>query len=257
MSWKVIAAKVTGTLHQERSMPSQDHCSYRSQGSFLAIAVADGAGYAASAGEGSKTAAGHYANAMMQWNQKYGGNPNRNGAAALDRACAEAFKEAAQAVTRRCDELKQPLAELATTLVTTTVNQHGASVRQTGDGGIIVIHRSGNLTIPTPPQKGHLANETRFITQEGEPTRGVGATLDPGDIDAIMLFTDGMERLLLDRDGNPHDASAGHLMRWAMQQRKTETASKELEAYLSSSDMVDLILDDAAVCIAVPYSETQ
>ena len=238
-------------------MASEDHCSYRTQGDFLAIAVADGAGYAAAAGEGSKTAAGYYANAMMQWNQKYGGNPNRNGATALDRACAEAFQEAAQAVARRCDELKQPLTELATTLVTTTVNQNGAFVRQTGDGGVIVIHRSGNLTIPTPPQKGRLANETRFITQDGEPSRGIGAALDPVDIDAIMLFTDGMERLLLNRDGNPHDASAGHLMRWAIQQHKTETASKELEAYLSSNDMADLILDDAAVCIAVPYSETR
>lgn len=257
MSWKVITAKVTGMLHREQNLPSQDHCSYRSQGNFLAIAVADGAGYAAASGEGSKAAAAAYANSMMQWHHKYGRNPNQNGDTALHRACAEAFKEAAQTVTSRCSELKQPLTELATTLVTVAVNEHGACVRQTGDGGVIVIHRAGDLTIPTPPQKGPLANETRFITQEGEPSRGVGATLNPSDIAAMMLFTDGMERVLLDRDGNPHDASAGHLIRWAMQQNEAVQASEELESYLSSNDMAELILDDAAICIAVPSHGTR
>lgn len=253
MPWKAISAKIPGIIHPE----SQDHfsCRIAQDSSLLTAAMADGCGSAHLAAEGSRLAASTFAEHIAAW---YGNDANRNAIhteKALRQICADAFAESARAVMQRAKQLQNAAEDLATTLVTATVNRESICVRQTGDGAVVAMNHDETMSVVLTPDRGPLANQTKFITMNRVPAEGREAVLRARDIAAAMVFTDGLERILLDAHGKPHPSSAGQLLLWGLQHHKLDDARRELQEFLERQKAQGNIIDDAAISIIVPATE--
>lgn len=253
--WITIGASVAGTRHRTRGEPKQDSMRVNQADDHLAIAAADGAGSAPRSATGADLATRRFSSSMKQWKERL---PGMEGVTAgqLEAAVAEAFRNAAEQIMRTAQSERREPRDYHTTLVALACINRYAAIRQTGDGGVIAIDRSGEPRLVSAPQRGQYVNETRFITMPGDSAAGRGVNIETVGLDALVLFTDGAESLLLNQQGQPHRKSVAGIvkwaMRWAIEERDPAKANDGLAEYLASDEVARKTDDDLTVCIAIP-----
>lgn len=255
LRWVTVGASVPGSRHRLLEEDKQDAMRVNLADDHLAIAAADGAGSAPRSAQGADVAASQFSSAMRRWKDT---RPMTEKVShqQVSQAVADAFANAAEQVKRTAQSQRRELRDYHTTLVALAcAGDHGA-VRHTGDGGVITLDRLGRLHLVSPPQRGQYVNETRFITMPGAPAQGQPAELEVANLAALVIFTDGMETLLLDREQRPSCRSAGSLIRWAQrwvtEERDPQQAADGLREYLLSDEIARKTDDDLTVCIAIP-----
>ena len=125
---------------------------------------------------------------------------------------------------------------------------------QIGDGAIVVSRRQGlgEYDWVFWPQHGEFANTTNFVTQR-DAAHALEIEIRHGPIEEVALFTDGIQRLVLDLGAKTaHAPFFRPLFRWLAATKPPETGetSPALVQYLASKQVCDRTDDDKTLILA-------
>jgi hypothetical protein len=195
-AWVWAAARVAGTSHLKEGMPCQDSFACRVwQGRdgppVLVAALADGAGSAERADVGSALATSLFVDIVCETFD--------DGASLENRAetLRYAIGEARLAVQLKAGHDGRIADDYASTFVAAILSPACAVVGQIGDGAAVISDGSNGWRPVHWPDHGEYANTTSFLTQaDALNTLRVASYQAP--IKRIALFSDGLERLVLD-----------------------------------------------------------
>jgi hypothetical protein len=147
--------------------------------------------------------------------------------------------------------------EFACTLLGAVVGQDRAAFFQIGDGAIVVSHRAepDDYGWVFWPQHGEFANQTNFVTQDNA-LEILEFELEERCVDEIAMFTDGIERLVLDLQQKTAPAPFFRtLFGWLAKTEQAAVggeipASEVISRYLSSEQINDKTDDDKTLILA-------
>lgn len=245
--WTCAHASVAGAHHRSAGQEKQDtlalHHTAGDRGTtlFVAGSVSDGN---APLGQAGSLAA---ATAAQQVVTNSKGRPREQAPAVT---LQEAHQAAVVAVTELAQRNNRALREYDTTLILALIDNGQLAVCQTGDGAVVVRTDDGQLLLAAPPQKGRYPNETSFITEQPTPAPVI-REMGIGRITGIVVFSDGLEPFLLNRQLQPHPPALGPLFRWADHIVDPNAANQELAEQWQSPDIADRSRDDITICVAV------
>jgi hypothetical protein len=245
--WSVIAARRTGESHARRGEGGQDALALRQRRGVLVAALADGAGSAARGGAGAALAVRHVAASACRW---LADNP-------LERLADDtmtAWIMAARArVARAADDGGLIPRDLATTLIFGLSDGRETRIAHIGDGAAVIRDCTGLWKALSWPAGGDYAGSTYFLTDD-EPALRLARHAGP--VTALALFTDGLERLVLDFAAEaPHGPFFDRVARPldALTAPGRDAAlSKALGAWLGSAGVAARTDDDRTLLLARP-----
>ena len=129
-------------------------------------------------------------------------------------------------------------------------------VAHIGDGGIVArLADGGTWQALSWPDHGEYASTTRFVTDEPPTPLRTHITRQP--IDALALFSDGIERMVLDMATQTPFARFFSTMAAPLPKEpgKAHTLSSQLKAYLDSETVNSRTDDDKTLVMAVLHAE--
>jgi hypothetical protein len=228
--WRAVAASVAGAGHRARGIGCEDasRVEVLADGTLL-IAVADGAGSAPRADEGSTRAVEAAMVALRA------GVPLE--------AVVEGARSALEPVASG-----ERLGDRATTLLVVRARADGATIEtaQVGDGAV-VLRRGDALEVVAADAKGEYLNETCFLTSDGWRDALRVETVDGEGVDAVAVMTDGLQLLAFDMaTGMPHGPFFAPF--FAFVAGDGEVA--KLEAFLGSDRVGERTDDDVTLAVA-------
>ena len=256
VEWRVAHASVIGTSHEKTGLPCQDAGCCRMatdpEGRHVLLAVAcDRAGSASRSLDGATLTIHRFLREFSEATSHLGldGITKEFVGDWLSRVRAE-IRDGAEA-----SDLSPR--EFACTLLGAVVGQDRAAFFQIGDGAIVVSNRAepNDYGWVFWPQHGEFANQTNFITQDNA-LEILQFELEERCVDEIAMFTDGIERLVLDlQKKTAHAPFFRTLFGWLV---KTEPAavggkipaSEVVRRYLSSKQINDKTDDDKTLILA-------
>ncbi len=260
--WRSAHASVIGTSHAKTGSPCQDASGCRvvraeDGGEVFLAAVADGAGSASMSQEGAALAVSRFLDeyAAIATRASDLSGCDRDGMlrwlASLNAEIA-GIAQAADLTAR----------DYACTFLGAIVGPGGAVYVQVGDGAIIASgSESGNYDWVFWPQHGEFANQTNFVTMPD-----LEGILDfetvPVRVDEVALFSDGLERLVLNiADRKVHAPAFRPIFEWLARTDPGCPAgmSDALVTYLRSDHVNGRTDDDKSLVMAtrVPPPGTQ
>jgi len=251
MTWKHIAASVTGISHTNRNENGQDYCramvvQFSDREFFIGLA-ADGAGSTAEGGVGAQIACDTMLAGITDSIRACGD------LAAVPDGDIEHWVEVSRgAIEAQARESAKPIREYACTLIGCIVADNHAIFLQIGDGGI-VIHEEAGYTAVFWPDQGEYANTTYFITDETYlPHLSRHRSGTPPD--EIALFTDGLQNLVLSfSQKTPHAGFFRPLFETLRKSPGGENLvlAEQLRTFLTSREINERSDDDKTLILAV------
>ena len=252
--WRYAYASVVGTSHEKTGAPCQDAGLCRlvdtaQSGPVLLAAASDGAGTAPRSQEGA-------ALAVERFFDEFGRACEEEDISIIDRDFVVSWMRQVRAeISDRAQAMGLRPRDFACTILGAAVGATRSVFFQVGDGAIVISAADdevGEYGIATWPQHGEFANSTNFLTEENADAALQVETFD-GQIDDVAIFTDGIERLVLD-----FSAKAAHapffrpLFAWlAAAELKLDNApSPPLVRYLSSNQVNSRTDDDKTLILA-------
>lgn len=231
-------------------------------GGHILLAIAcDGAGSASRSLDGANLT-------VARFLEEFGQTVQRSGLTQVTREAVEDW------LSRLRGEIKDKAAvedlnarEFACTVLAAIIGDTQAAFLQIGDGAIVVSNRSepDDYGWVFWPQHGEFANQTNFVTQD-DALDALEFELEDRCVDEISIFTDGIERLVLDlQERTAHAPFFKTLFGWLI---KTEPMSVDTEIsnsdviakYLGSKSINDRTDDDKTLILAtrrqLPPAET-
>ncbi len=157
----------------------------------------------------------------------------------------EAVGEAQKAIEVAARHLSCSGRDLATTLVCAIATERFAAVGQVGDCSCVLMGGNGEVLTLLPPQKGQYANETHALGGHEEVLK---SKVYRGNVHGLALFSDGLERIALDRD-RPYWPFLGPT--WQFVSGATSGADTALEDLLQSERVRRATDDDCTLVLAV------
>ncbi len=194
--WTWAAASVRGTSHERAGLRVQDaHACVVSPDSkpVLVATVCDGAGSSSHGGQGASLVCRTFTRSILNGLGKDGALPSDGDLEAwLDRS-----RDQIGAVAAKRGLLPR---DFASTLVSVISSGVATVISHIGDGCAVLRSREdGQWLAPSWPEHGEYASTTYFVTDEIDVRLRI-TRLDQ-QIDALAVFSDGIERLVLDMQG--------------------------------------------------------
>jgi hypothetical protein len=243
-TWKVLGSSVIGTSHLRHGLPCQDaHGTLFLPNNVVALAVADGAGSAGRAQEGSRIATTN----SLEFIERHLSLHIPQSHAEWETLLRDAIWD-----SRRTLEISAGdgnLCDLATTLLLAVATPDTLAVAQVGDGAIVYRDVHGLLHVLTTVEDREYINETSFLTGSALQNDVVCTVLTASEIDAIAIFSDGIQHLAIEYPTNiAHPPFFNPLFAFV----STEDADpRELDALLSSPQVNERTDDDKSLVLAV------
>lgn len=244
LKWRAIGTSVAGSSHVAGDLPCQDsHGASLLNNGALILAVADGAGSAERAAEGSREAV----NSSVRFLE-----------ARLHEFLPDGAEECLQLLDAAVDSARgalqilageQAMSSFATTLLIAVATDRWLSVIQIGDGAIVCQLHSGDLRVLTVSGSSEYINETTFVTSAGYLKAAHRTALAIDDVRAIALLSDGLQLLALRfADNSAHAPFFDPLFEFA----ESPTSSVvDLEEFLRSDRVCERTDDDKTLLLAV------
>ncbi len=217
----------------------------------LVVAVSDGAGTAERSDAGSALAVAHF---LERFAAGAGSGPDLT---AIDRPFVDNwFRDvrgelAALAATDGAD-----LRDYACTMLGAVIGASAAAYVQLGDGAIVVSgDEPGQYNWIFWPQHGEFANSTFFLTQDC--VEGMLQFESGPAVDEIAVFSDGIERLVLDMAARTvHSPAFQPMFGWlaGTEPDRSGEPSRGLLAYLGSDHVNRRTDDDKTLVMATRAS---
>lgn len=250
--WRTAYASVVGTSHSKTGSPCQDAggCIVvtTSDGrEMLVAAVSDGAGTASHSDAGSKLAVAYF---LRVFGEVAASDPEL---ASVDRAFVDGWLgEVRGAITELAAAERNQDSDYACTLLGAVIGPSGAAYLQIGDGAIVVADQeTGEFAWIFWPQHGEYANSTNFLTQKGA-AEALFFEIGP-PVDEIAMFSDGIERLVLDMSvATVHSPAFRPVFDWlgGTEPANIDRPSEVLTAYLASDHVNGRTDDDKTLVMA-------
>jgi hypothetical protein len=243
-AWRCLGSSVIGTSHQGSGRPCQDaHRWAVLPNGVLVAAVADGAGSAARAEEGSRRAV----DASLDFLSR--------SLAEEDPATEESSLTLAQACVSHAEyELRQlggSFEDFATTLIVLFAGNHFLAMAQVGDGSAVCSLAPDDLQVLTRPEHGEYINETTFLTSPGYAKKMHLSAIPSASVNAVAMMTDGVQCLAIKfADNSAHPPFFRSIFDFAGQPSSEES---ELSDFLSSPRVCEKTDDDKTLFIAVRH----
>jgi len=198
----ICGASVAGTGHRKSGTPCQDAWGAQHLADdTVVMAVADGFGSAVHGGDGARIAVAAAIGAVNDFFEPACDDGELPAWYVKNRDIIRAGIDAAHAaICTVAGETGTPPREYACTLILVLWSGSFCTVGQIGDGGV-VVKTMGGLACISSPQKGEYVNET-FSLSAPEYGQHLRMTENVPGISACALFTDGLERSLLVKQGN-------------------------------------------------------
>ena len=256
VKWQVAHASVIGTSHEKTRLPCQDAGCCRivsgPDGRDVLLAVAcDGAGSASRSLDGATLTVDRFLR-DLSCVSRYSG---------LDGVTKEFVEDWLSRVRSEIRDLAESddlsPREFACTILGAVVGHDRAAFFQIGDGAIVVSNRSepDDYGWVFWPQHGEFANQTNFITQDNA-LELLEFELEERCVDEIAMFTDGIERLVLDlQEKTAHAPFFRTLFGWLANSDRAAVneeipTSEVIERYLGSKQINDRTDDDKTLILA-------
>ena len=227
--WRALASSVAGSGHRSRGVGCEDaSCVEVLDDGTLLLVVADGAGSAPLAAEGSTRAVEAAMEAL------------RSGAA-LD-VVMSAARLALEPVVAG-----ERLRDRATTLLVVRIGGGVVETAQVGDGAV-VLRRGDALEVLAADDKGEYLNETCFLTSDGWRESLRRETVAADGVDAVAAMTDGLQLVAFDlATGQPHAPFFAPFFSFVAD----EGAVDGLATFLGSDRVGERTDDDVTLAVAV------
>jgi hypothetical protein len=250
--WRTAFATVVGTSHLRNGSPCQDASGcivleLPDGSEVLVAATSDGAGTAARSMEGAELA-------VSSFLTDFGIAATRDSLlSSIDRLFVEDWLHFFQLkVSRLAEDAESHPRDYSCTLLGAIVGPTSAVYVQIGDGAIVVgSEGDGEYAWIAWPQHGEYANQTYFLTQSDASSILI---FERGpSVDEIALFTDGIERLVLNlSDQSVHSPAFKPIFKWLAQTEpeRSGKTSEALSAYLASDYINARTDDDKSLVIA-------
>ena len=253
--WHQFCTSLAGTSHLAHSSPCQDASAITQlgpSGEIVILALSDGAGSASHSDIGAQTVVSHW---MGYFTTLLHQCPDP------DIVLAECglpelhaiLGDIRQSVERNALAFEVSPSEFSATLLGAVLTPSGALVAQVGDG-CWVGSVNGILGCLTWPTGGEFAGQTVFATSESAPNALQLVRL-PYAPSALVGFTDGMERLLLDFSTQ---LPAVGFFKPVFEGLKAspQTYGGQLEEYLESASVCERTDDDKSIGIVLrPHAD--
>ena len=254
--WVALGVSVVGTSHVARGVPCQDaHAGVVLDDGTMLLAVADGAGSARFAAEGAP----HAVQTVIGWvaSELAAGPPETD--EAWRGLLMDALARTRVALEDLAAEMEgAALRDFATTLLLAVITRETLATLQVGDGAIVLRSASGEdkeLHVLTPQAVGEYVNETTFceVTSEDAVERVLIAVNASAPVDAVSMFTDGVQFLAVESRSNlAHGPFFAPLFAFAGQ---AEADPEELTSMLSADRVNELTDDDKTLVLAVRVTQ--
>jgi hypothetical protein len=195
-SWRVVSACEAGTSHVRSGLPCQDSVAHgiirTKRGNVLVSVASDGAGSAAHSDIGSWLAATTFVE-LVEVYLKTGGQ-----LIDIDRPKVVSWIEATSArLIQRARNDGNTASDYSCTLIAAVIGPSAAVFAQIGDGAIVVSHGDADgWSWVFWPRHGEYANQTTFVLSKNA-TEALEFALVPRRIDEFAMFSDGIERMVL------------------------------------------------------------
>jgi len=195
-AWVWAGARATGTSHLKQDLPCQDSFACRVRQArdgrpVLVAALADGAGSADRAEVGSALATSHFVGIVCD---AFDGGASLDDFAAILR---HAIQQTRLALHLKAGHDDRAPDDYASTFLAVILSPGGGAVGQIGDGAAVISDAAGRWLPVHWPDHGEYANTTSFLTQTDALDMLRVASFD-APVKRLALFSDGLERLLLD-----------------------------------------------------------
>jgi hypothetical protein len=255
VGWRAAYNSVIGISHEKSGLPCQDAGGCRivrdpTGREFLLAVACDGAGSASRSLDGANLT-------VVRFLQEFGEAAKRSG---LDEIAKEFvldwLSRLRAEIKDRADAEGLSAREFASTVLAAIIGEDRAAFFQIGDGAIVVSNRSepDDYGWIFWPQHGEFANQTNFITQDNA-FDVLEFEAEDRCVDEIALFTDGIERLVLDlTEKTAHPPFFRTLFGWLIKTEPTPVEtdiprSSVLEGYLGSKQINDRTDDDKTLIL--------
>ncbi len=252
--WRWALANSIGPSHVKNAQTCQDYAVCEefetAEGTVLVAIVADGAGAASHAEIGARLVCVGFLRAVKAFFRK--------GEHCLDDAVESVVSEWIEGIRDRITMFarRQEISthEYAATLVAVLAGPESALLVHIGDGAI-VVHRQDteDLWVPSWPYHGEYASTTSFITAEPRPRLSIVKISER--LDQIAVFSDGLERLVLDFEHqsahSPFFARMFQPLLNSVTDGHDKLLSNALRDYLDSQIICDRTDDDKCLILGV------
>ena len=249
--WTWACASNIGTSHVRTGQRLQDAFSCfaldASGGQFFVALVADGAGSATYGGEGAAVVCRTIGLALRAHFTRTAVLPQQGD---FETWVDEARDRIYQAAKLRDKDPR----DFASTLVCAVSNGSESVFAHVGDGCAVVRNVAGaEWVAPTWPEQGEYASMTSFVTDQPVAKLRVSVHIPP--IDALCVFSDGIERMVLDTvQRKPFErffnVMAKPIFDSQLAEGKDAQLSQQLAEYLGSEGVTSRTDDDKTLVIA-------
>jgi serine/threonine protein phosphatase PrpC len=202
-NWRWAGARSIGTSHIKSGTPCQDYACAKEfltrEGPVLAAVVSDGAGSVSHAEFGSRTVCVAFLRACGEF-------LGRSPLAVFDEEIAWDWVDAMrEAINVKAEAAAARPRDFAATLIGLLIGADRTIIVHVGDGAAVVrCAGADRWDVPSWPFQGEYASTTSFVTDDPQPRLDVVAI--DGRVDEFALFSDGIERMVLDHVAKvPHD----------------------------------------------------
>lgn len=146
-----------------------------------------------------------------------------------------------------------PLRDYAATLVGTIIGPTWASIVHVGDGSCVFrLRGSPSWQVASWPANGEYASTTYFVTDDPEPN--IRMSHIDGEVEELAVFTDGIERLVLQFDTQtafgPFFETMFGPLRTVTAGGRDRSLSRQLRSFLDSAALTDRTDDDKTLILA-------
>jgi hypothetical protein len=197
-TWLSVCASVRGTSHETNGLPCQDFVSIEGvgpAGDILIVALSDGAGSALHAEKGARIVVQEW---IAFFKEILNDNPDPASVLSeIDKADIETIIQNIQkCIAEAADRYQSDVTEFSATLIGAVVYEGGGLVAQVGDG-CWVLRSNSTIGCVTWPEVGEFVGQTVFATSKSA-VKFIQMAQLPLNLDMLVGFTDGVERLALD-----------------------------------------------------------
>jgi hypothetical protein len=251
-TWNKLHESVAGTSHIETGKPCQDSCRVSETDGNLIAVCADGAGSATHSEHGSELVCDKF---IQTFGELLRDDPGME--SVTQDSLESKLRKIRVALTEKAEELGVPIKQLATTLVGCVITKDQGLFVQIGDGAM-VYEASREYRCVFWPQSGEYANVTNFLTAEDFENKFVWKII-PEEIRELVLFTDGLERLILKFDSETvHQPAFVPMLVTLRASKAVEELFEPLRNFLQSESVNERTDDDKTLVLAsrINHAET-